>query len=191
MKKLIILLTIILMNSICSLAQKPEVYDIVTFIPPKGWEKESKENALVLGRNDGNGGMAIIAIYKSSPSLKDCKINFDLSWARLVNKMVTISSELQRSPSSIENGWATESGIVQYSGSKTELNLGKGMAMQFTSCGVGKMVNIVVINNSHAFNEEIFNFIDTITLPAIKNKKNSMNQPNNNPSKSTKTKKPK
>jgi hypothetical protein len=85
-----------------------------------------------------------------------------LAWESLVKQMVTPQSKPEMQPSTSENGWITESGFAQY-----ESDRKKGMVLLVTASGGGKMINLVGLMNTNAFQQEIETFLDSIALPKI------------------------
>jgi hypothetical protein len=162
MKKLIWLLVIILVNSGFSLAQKSETFDIATFTIPKGWQKEVKENAVQLGADDSKGGICLVTLFKSVPSSKDSKTNFNSSWETTVKGVVTVNSKPQMNESVEENGWIAQSGIAPY-----ESDGKKGVVMLVTLTGNQKLINILILTNTQDFQEPVTKFLESIILPKI------------------------
>lgn len=59
-------------------AQEKVTFDIATFIPPRGWERESVDFAAsFLKINKSTGGWCRISIYKSVESSGDSRLDFN------------------------------------------------------------------------------------------------------------------
>lgn len=179
MKNLIILLTIILANTIFAFAQKAETFDIISYQTPKGWQKEANQNAVQFGVEDANGGICLVTLFKSVSGSDNSKTNFDASWETIVKELVTVKGEPQMNESAEENGWTSQSGLAPY-----ESDGKKGVAMLVTLTGNRKIVNILILTNSMAFQQNITDFLGSIVLPKIEVEK-AVNNSNQNTSNQT------
>ena len=161
MKKIKVIFTaktlVILLFSICAFAQKNETFDIITYASPKGWQKEVSQNAVQLGGENSNGGSCLITIFKSVPGSDDPKVNFDAAWKTIVKDNLTLKSNLEMQPTSNENGWITEYGVAQY-----ESDGKQGVVLLVTSTGNSRMLNILILTNTDAFEKEMTDFLDSI-----------------------------
>ena len=157
-----LLVSLLISIPITTLGQQVESFDILKFTTPKGWQKEAGKDALQLGIEDANGGLCLLTIYKSVPATADPKENFSLAWDSLVKGLVTVKASPQMQPRSSENGWTTESGFAQY-----ESDGKKGVVLLVTASGGGKMINLVGLMNTDAYQQEIPVFLDSIVLPKI------------------------
>jgi hypothetical protein len=148
--------------TIPTLAQQSESFDILKFTTPKGWQKEVGKDSVQLGIEDANGGLCLLTLYKSLPATENSKENFSLAWESLVKELVTVKASPQMQPSNSENGWTMESGFAQY-----ESDGKKGVVLLVTASGGGKMVNLVGLMNTDAYQQEIATFLDSIVLPKV------------------------
>lgn len=163
MKRLAILLVLVQIFSVLLFAQKTEKFDIFTYIAPKGWQKQVNESAVQLGVEDSNGGICLVTLFKSVPGSVESKANFDAAWETVVKAVIAVSGEPQMQPPASENGWTAESGLSSY-----ESDGKKGVVMLITMSGAGKMVNILVLTNTDAFQRDLDGFLGSIDLPAVK-----------------------
>ena len=145
-----------------TLGQQGESFDILKFTTPKGWQKEVGKDSIQLGIEDANGGLCLLTLYKSVPATEDPKENFSLAWESLVKELVTVKASPQMQPVSNENGWPMESGFAQY-----ESEGKKGLVLLVTASGGGKMVNLVGLMNTDAYQHEVATFLDSIVLPKV------------------------
>jgi hypothetical protein len=137
-----------------------QTFDITTFTPPKGWKKQTAESAVQLSTEDAaKGTYCLITLYKSIPGKPISKENFDLAWETLVKEMVTVSSAPEMQPAVSENGWEAQSGYAPF-----ESDGNKGIALLVTSTGFEKMVNIIILTNTDAYQTEMSAFLESITL---------------------------
>jgi len=147
--------------AIPTLSQQSENFDILKFSLPKGWQTEVDKDSFQLGKEDANGGV-LLTIFKSVPATENSKENFSLAWESLVKPMVTVKTAPQMQPSNSENGWTTESGFARY-----ESDGKKGMVLLVTASGGGKMINLVGLMNTDAYQQEIGAFMNSIVLPKV------------------------
>ncbi|HQU91540.1 MAG TPA: hypothetical protein PLK77_04545 [Pyrinomonadaceae bacterium] len=161
-KRLLVGLLVSLFVTIPALGQSSESFDILKFTVPKGWQKESGKDSFQLGKEDANGGICLLTIYKSILATDNPKENFSMAWESLVKQMVTVKSAPQKQPPSTENGWITESGFAQY-----ESDGKKGLVLLVTASGGGKMINLVGLMNTAAYQQEITTFLGSIVLPKV------------------------
>lgn len=139
-----------------------ESFDILKFSAPKGWQKETGKDSFQLGIEDANGGICLLTIYKSIPATDNSKENFSMAWESLVKPLVTVKTSPQMQPPTNENGWITESGFAQY-----ESDGKKGVVLLVTASGGGKMINLVGLMNTDAYQQEIAQFLSSIVLPKV------------------------
>ena len=68
-------------------AQQRQTFDIATFIPPEGWQSETKDFATsYLQTNSATGGWCRITLYKSLTGSGDAVTDFHDEWNTLVVK---------------------------------------------------------------------------------------------------------
>ena len=148
--------------SLTAFGQKSETFDIITFTAPKGWQKVADQNTVRFGAEDQSGNICLITMFKPLPGGPDPKANFDAAWESIAQEVVTVKSKPQMQPSSTENGWVVESGLAQY-----ESDGKKGVALLVTITGDKKMVNILLLMNSDAYQAEVSAFLDSVSLPRV------------------------
>ncbi len=158
MKKIILLC--ILSAIAGNVFTQQQTFDIAKFTPPKGWKKQPAESAVQLSIEDAaKGTYCLINLYKAIPGKPVSKENFDLAWETLVKEMVTVSSAPQMQPPATENGWEAQSGYAPF-----ESDGNKGIALLVTSTGFEKMINIIILTNTDAYQTEMSAFLESITL---------------------------
>ena len=137
-----------------------QTFDLSTFTPPKGWKKQNTEAVMQFTKEDAaKGTYCLITLYKAIPGKPSSKENFDLAWETLVKEMVTVSSAPEMQPTATENGWKAQSGFSPF-----ENDGNKGIALLVTSSGFEKMVNIITLTNTDAYQTEMSAFLRSITL---------------------------
>ena len=159
MKKIFFSFFFIATASATLFAQK-EIFDLTTYTPPQDWKKQSTESAIQFSKEDtAKGTYCLITLYKAIPGKPSSKENFDLAWETLVKGMVTVSSAPEMQPTATENGWEAQSGFSQF-----ENDGNKGIALLVTSSGFEKMINIIILTNTDAYQTEMSAFLESITL---------------------------
>lgn len=163
MKQIIFLIFCSLFFSVGISAQKTEIFDIISFKTPKGWQKEVSPNAVQLGVEDSaTGGTCLITMFKPLPGSSDSKVNFESAWKAIVKETVSVSGNPQMQSPMSENGWTAESGLAQY-----EAGGRKGVVLLVTISGQDKMVNILILTNTDKYQPEIAAFLESVDLPKI------------------------
>jgi len=159
-KKLSYSIICFLSFSISSLAQVPETFDIATFKAPKGWNKQAGQSSLQLSTEDkASGPYCLITLFKSIPGTDDSKANFDAAWDTVVKGAVNVSTAPQMVNPTADDGWEAQSGVAAFEKDGT-----KGIAMLVTISGYGKMVNVLVLTNTDAYQQTISDFLGSATL---------------------------
>ncbi|HWR33626.1 MAG TPA: hypothetical protein VN451_08875 [Chitinophagaceae bacterium] len=160
MKKLFIFL---FFYGICNVVMsQQQTFDLATFTPPPGggWKKQNTESVIQFTKEDAaKGTYCLITLYKAIPGNTDSKENFDLAWETLVKEMVTVTAKPAMQPAATENGWEAQSGFSPF-----ENDGSKGIALLVTSSGFEKMVNIIILTNTDAYQTEMSAFLESITL---------------------------
>jgi hypothetical protein len=166
-----LLLLAICMTALNAIAQK-QTFDIATYTLPKGWSKTAKESAIQLSKEDASGAFCLITLYKSLPSPNEPKKNFDDSWEALVKDQLEVKTDAEMQPQVTENGWEVQSGHAVF-----EKDGIKGIALLVSSTGHDKLVNVLIITNTDAFEKDITAFLESIDLkkPAGGTKQNTGN----------------
>ena len=93
------------------------------------------------------------------PGTANSKENFDLAWVSVVKEMVTVSSAPEMQPSTIEDGWETQTGYAPF-----ESDGNKGVVMLVTATAFGKMINLIILTNSDVYEKSIAAFLESINL---------------------------
>jgi len=145
-----------------SMLGQTETFDILKFSSPKGWQKEAGKDTFQLGKEDANGGLCLLTIYKSVPATENSGENFSMAWESLVKPMVTVRSAPQLQPAASQNGWTIQTGSAEY-----ESEGKKGAVLLVTASGGGKMINLVALMNTGSYQQEIAAFLDSIVLPKV------------------------
>jgi hypothetical protein len=145
---------------VSSLAQTPETFDIATYQPPKSWHRQASQNSIQISTEDkASGTYCMITLLKSVPGTNSSRENFDAAWQTVVKGMVNVSAAPQMASPGNENGWEIQSGVAAF-----EKNGEKGLAMLVTASSFSRMVNVVILTNTQAYQQNISDFLGSITL---------------------------
>lgn len=137
-----------------------QTFDFTTFIPPAGWKKNISENTIQFTKEDNvKGTYCAISLFKAVPGTNDSKSNFDATWETVVKELVTVNGAPQMQPVAKEDGWEAQTGYAQYESDGT-----KGIVMLVTSSGFEKMVNIIILTNTDAYEKNITDFLESVSF---------------------------
>lgn len=148
----------LLILTIGAFAQRPDVFDIAAFEPPKGWTKQVGADAVQFSIED-NGGYCLITLYRSIPGLGSPKENFDAAWTTIVKDTVTISAAPTMFDADSRGEWLLAGGYAPF-----EKDGQKGVAILYTATGYGKMVNALILTNTQAFEPATKAFLESISF---------------------------
>lgn len=158
MKKLLSWSICVLTLSISSLAQTSESFDIATFQPPKGWNKQAGENSIQFSIED-KGNFCLVTLFRSIPGLGSPNENFDAAWKTIVQEAVTVSAAPQMFPADTKGEWLIAGGFAPF-----EKNGEKGVAVLYTATGYGRMVNALILTNTQAYEPAMTAFLESISF---------------------------
>ena len=159
------ILLFMLVLSTDAFAQRAETFDIASFQPPNGWSKSAGADAVQFMTEDKAAGtFCLISLFKSLPSLGNSKENFDAAWSTIVKETVNVSAAPQLQPVDNKDGWEIVTGFAPF-----EKDGAKGAAVLVTASGYGKMVNVLVLTNTDAFERHVSAFLASVSLkkPAV------------------------
>ena len=142
-----------------SFAQK-QVFDVINYTIPKGWDKTEMANGLQLStKNDGKGNYAAAIILRSTATTAPAQENFNNSWEKLVKGTVSVSGEPTMQEPAVEKGWNVISGQGNYTD-----GVNKGLVTLITATGNGKMANVVIMTNTDKYQNQILDLIKSLDL---------------------------
>lgn len=156
----------LLSTAICFLAlsnvlsgQTPETFDIATFQSPKGWNKQASQNSIQFSTEDkAKGTYCLITLFRSVPSLGNSREDFTAAWQTIVKEAVNVAVAPQMFPSNNPEDWALEGGFAPF-----EKGGEKGVVLLYTISGHGKMVNVMILTNTQAYESNITAFMESIS----------------------------
>lgn len=140
-------------------AQLRETFDIISYTPPKGWQRESTNNVVsFVITNNKTGNWCRLSVYKSITSNRTPAADFDHEWNELVTKVYQGTTK-PVPETSVEDGWTALSGVSQFTWQ------GKSsLILLNTISGYGLEVAITVTMNSQAYMNNIQTFLNSIDL---------------------------
>jgi hypothetical protein len=160
-----------------------QTFDLATYNAPKGWKKQTAETAIQFSKEDAaKGTYCLITLYKAVPGTSNSKENFDLAWTSIIKEMVTVSTAPEMQDVTTENGWETQTGFAPF-----ESNGNKGLALLVTASAADKMVNLIILTNTDAFEKEMMAFLESISLKKQGGGTGQINKPVTNPVKPLQT----
>ena len=166
MKKIIFLFLSLVIYEI-GFAQQRQIFDITTFIPPTGWEKETKDFAVSFVKtNSQTQGWCRVTIYKSINSSGNPLTDFNSEWNSLITKNYP-DATLPTPEATIEDGWTSQAGVAKF-----QFNNQESYALLTTVSGYEKEVSIVVLMNNTEFMPTVETFLTSLDLikPVVFNK---------------------
>ena len=140
-----------------SFAQK-DSFDLVTYTPPNGWEKEVATNTTSYTiTNKQNKSWCRIYIIKSTISKGSIDQDFESEWQELVVKNYTLTGEPQFDEVQEIDSWKMKSGLTKFIFNKSD-----AIAMLITWSGFDHCVSTIVTTNSEDYLITAANFISSI-----------------------------
>jgi hypothetical protein len=158
MKRVLVLIICLAALSLTTPAQTTDSFDIASFRPPAGWNKQSDQYSVRISTSAGDD-FCLITLFKSLSSLGALKTNFQASWDTIVKDAVTPTTAPQTSPIENKDGWEILSGFAPF-----EKDGSKGVAVLVNASGFGQMVNVMILTNSQAYEKDIAAFLESISL---------------------------
>lgn len=179
MNKNIFTLALFISTTLMVNAQK-ESFDIVSYMPPQGWNKDSKDDYVSYSRIDG-ASWSQIAVYKSRHSSGSIEDDAQKDWQEIVLNAHTVEQEDRTQPQSAE-GWQviSRSGVWQYNGAN--------VATLLTTYSNGKQyVSVLWNGTAQPYMQNIKDFIASIDLDVstVQADQNIMNNSEQNSSMQT------
>ena len=140
--------------------QAAQTFDIATFQPPTGWKVQSGDVSVQFSTEDSAvGSFCLITLYRSFPSVKDSKGNFNAAWQTIVKESVTVATAPEMQPSNNPSDWAIEMGSAPF-----EKSGAKGVVVLVTVTGYGRMMNAMILTNARAYESQITKFLESFSF---------------------------
>jgi hypothetical protein len=162
MKKPSIILTLLCLHIFLTAAvSQTAKFDIVTYSAPAGWTVDKDADSIRFSKESG-GNYCVISLTRSVDSLGDAAADFELLWKTMAVEGLNAPATPNRGKAGEKNGWQAEVGVGPFDRDPI-----KGAALLTTFTGNGKLIAILAITNSDAYQPDIENFINGVTLPTI------------------------
>jgi hypothetical protein len=180
MKKIMFLfLSLVICN--ITFAQQRQTFDITSFIPPAGWEKETKDFAVSFVKtNTQTQGWCRVTIYKSIGSSGNSMTDFNNEWNALITKNYP-DATLPIPEATAEDGWTSQAGVTKF-----QFNNQESYGLLTTVSGYEKEVSISVLMNNNEFMPTVVTFLASLDLQKPKLNPVQNNTVPNQPTPSTK-----
>lgn len=142
-----------------SFAQK-ETFDLLTYTPPKGWDKSAKATILTYTlTNKQNNSWCQIGIVKSTISKGSIEKDFESEWQDLVVKNYAPSGLPETDAVKEAEGWKIKSGVANFI-----FNSNTAMALLTTMSGFDRCISIVATTNNQEYLPQIQRFLESVDL---------------------------
>lgn len=149
MKKFLLL--IVSCAFVVTLHAQTESFDLVSYTPPAGWQKEVRENLVLYSIIDQQKKTwCQIAIVKSTISKGTIEQDFESEWNELVVKNYNPSEPPQLEETQEKDGWKIKTGTAAF-----VFNNSNAFAMITTMSGFERCASIVVTTNCQDYMNEI------------------------------------
>jgi len=162
-KKILLLVFCFLTIAVNAFPQAAETFDIASFQPPKGWNKQAGQNSVQFSTSDeAKGAYCLITLFRSVPGIGNSKENFSAAWQTIVKEAVNVTTSPQMFPSDNKEDWKVEGGFAPF-----EKDGEKGVTVLVTLSGYGKMVNVLVLTNTKDYEPTITSFLESFSFKKL------------------------
>jgi len=159
MKKVILLF--LFASVATSLFAQKETYEFTSYAPPKGWQKEVKENTYTsyTTTNKQKNSYCRIIIMLSTVSKGGIKEDFESEWQELIVKNYKPSGAPEVSEGNEVNGWKIKKGTGKFI-----FDNKAGNVSLTTMSGFNRCISIAAISNSQDYSKDIASFLSSIEM---------------------------
>lgn len=158
-----------------AIAQK-EVFDIVSYAAPRGWEKKPTENITNYSTTDEiNKTWCQISIIRSTNSKGSIEQDFESEWQEFIVKNFKPNGTAKLDEVQEADGWKIKSGATLFNFNKDD-----AIAMLRTMTGFDSCVSIVLTTNSASYLQTLEIFLSSVELkkPDAQNTQKPINSNN-------------
>ena len=140
--------------------QSQATFDIATFQPPTGWQRQDKEGVVIFKTsNERKGTFALITLYRSGESSGNARKDFDSDWQQFIVSQLGVKENPQVEPAKNSQGWQVITG-----GATMQNELGTSAVILQTYSGYGRTFSAAAIFNSQDYLPAIEAFGTSIKL---------------------------
>ena len=137
-----------------------QTYDLISYTPPTGWNKEVKDNMISYTiTNSKKNTWCQIHIVKSTVSKGDIETDFKSEWEGIVVKSYHPAEEPFTTEVTEENGWKIKGGTTKF-----VFNNSNAIVTLVTASGYDRCASIVATTNSETYNVDISKVIESVKL---------------------------
>lgn len=159
-KKIVLYKSLLLILLPSLVFAQSETYDLVTFTPPAGWKKESKETIITYSQiNQQTGSWCMISVVKSTVSKGTINADFSSEWNELIVKPYQASASPENNEVTEADGWKIKAG-----GGKFTFNKADAIALLTTFSGYNRCASIISLTNSQEYLQTIQDFLSSVDL---------------------------
>ncbi len=140
-----------------------ETFDIATFSPPKGWQKEDKQSGMVYSHVDSTGKFSVIIIFASTTGTGDVAKDFKSEWNELAVKKYAADANPTTEKAQTSDGWKTLTGasLIKIEGTDAYIVL-------TVFNGFGRRISVLSTLNDKAYLAQIDTFLGSVKLDKTK-----------------------
>lgn len=152
--------------------QYREVYDLVSFIEPKGWKKETNNSGVTYTvANNARGEWCMITVYKSLTGSGNLTTDFDHEWNELVAK--PYPNTAKPTPQLVtHDGWSVQSGLGNFMWQNRQ-----SVILLNVISGYGRVASITITMNGRTYKREAEQFLDSIEMQKTEAGTSTTSQP--------------
>jgi hypothetical protein len=157
-----------------SLYCQSEKFDITNFTPPKGWQKETKQDYIsYITYNQTTGGFCLIVLYGAVPGSNNAEQEFKKEWNDLVVKVYGAGQNPKTETQINPDGWKVTAGAAAVQ----KDNISSYLILSVFS-GFDKTISVLANLNDQAYIAEIDKFL--VNMKPDKNSTLTINTTPNN-----------
>jgi len=155
---LLAVLFFVLWSSTAAAAQT-ETFGGVTFTPPKGWTRSTKEGVVIFSSVDKSSGrFCFLTVYAAGPSSGNPQADFTRSWNDVIVKPFKANASPETETNTAD-GWTAVAG-----GSQIESDGTKAVVIMTVFSGFGKAVATYAMFNDQSYVAQLDAFNSTIKI---------------------------
>ena len=176
-----LLLLLFICGIINPVSSQSEKFDITTFTPPTGWQKDTKQSYVsYITANQSTGGFCLIVLYSAIPGNNDPVQDFQKEWNDLVVNAYGAEQNPKTETETNPEGWKVTAGAAAVQ----KDNISSYIILSVFS-GFGKTISVLANLNDQNYIPEIDKFLDNMKpdkTASLANKTPNNNQviPTNN-----------
>ena len=156
------ILLLLVISSNCF--SQTEIFDIVTYTPPKDWKKDAKPGVVNYTHvNTAAGTFCVLTIYASTASMGDAQKDFKKEWNELVVTPYKAGANPQTETQTTADGWKAVTGAAPIKLDGNEVYI-----LLTVLSGFEKTVSIRCSMNDQSYSTQIDALFETMELDKTK-----------------------